>query len=102
MALLVMPAVAMNFLYVLIFTILLSPNVSDRVFTTQASANAINLADEVVSPGIPFLIAIALVVIGLKHMIWKHSTSCKFHVASNNEDALTVSRPSHGGICADE
>jgi len=74
MAFLVMPACALNFLYVLIFTILLSPNVSNKVFQTEASVNAINLADAVISPGVPFLIAFALAVIGLKHLTWKHST----------------------------
>ncbi|KLO16836.1 hypothetical protein SCHPADRAFT_994804 [Schizopora paradoxa] len=75
MAFLVMPAVVMNFFYVLIFTILLSPKVSSQVFQTFESVNAIELADEVVSPGIPFLISLALVAIGLKHMVWKHSTT---------------------------
>ena len=89
MALLVMPAVVMNFFYVLIFTILLSPKVSAQVFQTFASINAINLADEVVSPGIPFLISIALVVVGLKHTTWKQSTGCKSQRAFSNGNVLT-------------
>jgi len=74
MALLVMPACVLNFLYVLIFTILSSPNVSSKVFLTDASANAFNLADTVISPGVPFLIAFALAAIGLKQLAWNHST----------------------------
>ncbi len=104
MTLLVMPACALNFLYVLIFTILLSPNVSNKVFQTEASVNAINLADAVISPGVPFLIAFALAVIGLKHLTWKHSTGCKLSRRSFSfivEDVL-IFFSSHGRFCADE
>ncbi|KLO16835.1 hypothetical protein SCHPADRAFT_901159 [Schizopora paradoxa] len=78
MALFIMPALALEFFYVLIITVLLSPNIKFQAFELDGSVNALNLAAGVLSPGISFLIALALAIIGLRQPVWwnySYSTS---------------------------